>query len=90
MNNDSSDVSYNDFLEQLKMNFSDFMRMAEAGRSVRHSALLARKKSIKIREMLKEFRNVSLTQDKRITDILQKAKEEMIHGTKEPDIYDNE
>ena len=67
-------IAYRDFLEKLKIEFGDFLRYAEAGKTVRYAALTARKKSIFLRNILKEFRNQSLNNDKRITGILKEAK----------------
>ncbi|MCK5018184.1 MAG: hypothetical protein KAS32_14100 [Candidatus Peribacteraceae bacterium] len=65
---------YRAFLEMLKIEFGDFLRLAETGRTVRHASLKSRKKSIRIRELLKEFRNVSLHNDDKINKIMQDAK----------------
>lgn len=58
--------SYDDFLEALKIEIGDLFRDAEHGKSVIHSGLKARKKSIKIRDLLKIFRNKSLVLEKRL------------------------
>jgi len=66
--------TYRDFLEIMKIEFGDFLRLCEAGRTIRHASLKARKKSIRLREMLKDFRPVSLENDKRIERIIKEAK----------------
>lgn len=66
--------TYRDFLERMKIEFGDFLRLCEAGRTIRHASLKARKKSIKLREILKDFRQVSLENDKRIEKIIMEAK----------------
>lgn len=67
-------ISYNQFLEKLTIEFSDFIRTAQAGRTVRHASLRARKQSIKLRDLLKQFRQHALENDKRIANILSEAK----------------
>jgi hypothetical protein len=74
---DKTKVSYRDTVERLKIEFSHFLRLCEAGRTVRHAALKARKKSILLRQLLKDFRNVSLENDAKILEIMNKAKEEL-------------
>lgn len=66
--------NYREFLEIMKIEFGDFLRLAELGRTVLNSALKARKKSVMIRDMLKKFRNVSIDNDKRVMKILAEAK----------------
>jgi len=68
------ETTYREFLERFKIEFGDFIRLAETGKTVRYSALKARKKSIQLRNMLKDFRGYSLTNDKRISEILSEAK----------------
>lgn len=67
-------TTYREFLEMVKIEFGDFLRLAETGKTVRYAALKARKKSIQLRNMLKDFRGFSLTNDKRISEILDEAK----------------
>ena len=67
-------ISYVQFLEKLTIEFSDFIRTAQAGRTVRHASLRARKQSIRLRELLKQFRQYALDNDKRIATILSEAK----------------
>ena len=67
-------TTYREFLERVKIEFGDFIRLAETGKTVRYSALKARKKSIQLRNMLKDFRNFSLSNDRRISEILDEAK----------------
>lgn len=66
--------NYRDFLEVMKIEFGDFLRLSELGRTVLNSALKARKKSVMLREILKKFRLVSLENDKRIMRIIAEAK----------------
>lgn len=70
----SENNTYRDFLEKMKIEFGDFLRLCEAGRTIRHASLKARKKSMKLREILKDFRQVSLENDKRIEKIIMEAK----------------
>ena len=70
----SENMTYRNFLEVIKIEMGDFLRHAEAGRTVRHASLRARKQSIKLREILKEFRQVSLNNDRRIAEIILEAK----------------
>ena len=69
-----SNPSYRVFLEIIKIEMGDFLRQAEAGRTVRHASLRARKQSIKLRLILKKFRQISLNNDRRIADIISEAK----------------
>lgn len=64
--NDVDIKNYDEFLEILKIEIGDFFRDAEHGKSVIHSGLKARKKSIKIRDLLKIFRKKSLTLEKEL------------------------
>ena len=66
--------TYRDFLEVMKIELGDFLRLCEAGRTVRHASLKARKKSIRLRELLKKFRQISLENDRRIKNIIMEAK----------------
>lgn len=66
--------TYRDFLERMKIEFGDFLRLCEAGRTIRHASLKARKRSIKLREILKDFRPVSIENDRRIEKIIMEAK----------------
>lgn len=70
----NENMTYREFLEIIKIEMGDFLRHAESGRTVRHASLRARKQSIKLREMLKSFRQISLNNDKRIADIIAEAK----------------
>lgn len=72
--------SYDDFLEMLKIEFGDFMRYAESGKTIRYQGLKARKKSMRIRELFKLFRPVSIEQEKKINGILQTAKDKIKAG----------
>ena len=68
-------MSYDDFLERLKIEFGDFIRFAESGKTIRYQGLKARKKSMKLRQLLKYFRPVSISQEKKINDVFHTAKE---------------
>jgi len=68
---------YREFLEIMKIEFGDFLRLSEAGRTVLNSALSARKKSVMLRDMLKKFRIISMNNDKRITKILTEARNQI-------------
>ena len=67
-------TTYREYLEKLKIEFGYFLRLAESGRTIRHAALQARKQSIVLRTFLKDFRNVSIENDKRISQIMSEAK----------------
>jgi hypothetical protein len=77
VNNNQSEPNYDDFLEIIKMMFGEFLRFAEAGKTNRHRGMKARKISMKLRELLKEFRPKSIEQEKKITQIMQHAKEDI-------------
>jgi len=71
------DITYDEFLERLKIEFGDFIRFAEAGKTVRYQGLKARKKSMKLRKLLKFFRPVSIEQEKKINAVFHQAKQEI-------------
>lgn len=75
MNSVIERMSYDEFLERLKIEFGDFIRYAESGKTIRYQGLKARKKSMKLRQLLKYFRPVSIAQEKRINDVMHAAKE---------------
>ncbi len=68
-------ITYDEFLERLKIEFGDFIRFAECGKTIRYQGLKARKKSMKLRQLLKLFRPVSIAQEKKINEVFQSAKE---------------
>lgn len=68
---------YSEFLEILKIEIGDFLREAEMGRTVRHSSLKARKKSIRLRRLFKLYRQVSLENDRRIRKIMDEARDQI-------------
>ena len=76
-NNRPLDISYDEFLERLKIEFGDFIRFAEAGKTVRYQGLKSRKKSMKLRQLLKKFRPVSIDQEKKINAVFHQAKVEI-------------
>jgi len=73
-NEQDNQMTYSSFLEILKIEFGDFLRAAEGGRTIRHASLKARKKSIRLRELLKQFRVHALENDRRIARIFHEAK----------------
>ena len=77
----SKNTSYKEFLEIIKIEMGDFLRLAESGRTVRHASLKARKQSIKLRTILKTFRQISLNNDKRIANIISEAKTKISEET---------
>ena len=74
---ESCPYTYRQYLEILKIEFSDFMRIADSGRTIRHASLKARKISIKLRELLKMYRVVSINNDKKINQIINTAKQKI-------------
>lgn len=70
-------MTYKRFLSELDKNYEEFRDMADKGGGIRHSALLARKKSIELRRLLKEFRLYSLENDKKISKIMKEAKKKI-------------
>jgi len=62
-------------LDRIDHTYKDFMRIAEIA-SNRHAALKARSFSVNLRKLLKEYRDDSLQQDKKINEIMKKAKQE--------------
>ena len=71
---------YSEFLELLKIAFGDFLRLAEQGKTIRHASLRARKLSITIRDLMKQYRMIALENDKRITKIYTEAKKQIKTG----------
>jgi len=69
--------TYRDFLKHLEEEFNDFIKTAQKGRTVRSQALKARKKSLKLREDLKFYRNISLYNDEQITKIIKEFKKQI-------------
>jgi hypothetical protein len=65
---------YKELVEQLKIEFGDFLVKAQKGLFVRHMGLRARKKSILLRKLLKKFREYSLKNEQRINAIVNEAK----------------
>ena len=70
--------SYDDFLSVLTIEFSDFLRDADYAKDIRHSCLKSRKKSIRLRELLKIFRIKSLEQEKYLNYKFKKRQESSI------------
>ncbi len=56
--------NYFQFIEQLKSKFGSFFLDAERGADNRSAALRARKLSIELRDDLKDFRSLSIENDK--------------------------
>ena len=71
------DISYDEYMEILKIEIGDFIRHAESGKIVRYQGLRARKKSMRLRELLKIFRTKSIQQERKITGIMKSAKNEV-------------
>ena len=82
MSSDKNKDEYRRFLEKLRIEIGDFLREAERAEVIRFSARKARSQSVKVRDLLKTYRLVSLKQDKKIN-------KEKYKGTK-PEINCNE
>ena len=67
-------LTYDEFLERLKIEIGDFFVHAEAGKTVRHQGLKARKDSMKLRKLFKMYRPISIRQEQRINEIMREAK----------------
>jgi hypothetical protein len=80
-NSDTDSDKYDVFMERLKIAIAEFFRYAEAGKTIRYQALKARKKSIDIRNLLKQFRVVSLRQEKKISKVFEEAKKKLNNQT---------
>lgn len=59
---------YTDFLEYIKNEFGKFLRLSDKGMYVRFHASQARSKSMYIRKLLKQFRVMSIANDKKLKD----------------------
>ena len=55
---------YDRYLEKLEMKMNEFLKVARRGSNVKVTALEARKMSMSLREDLKEFRKLSINNDK--------------------------
>lgn len=77
MTDKNKEIGYIEFLEKLKIEFGDFLCKAESGRVVRNSGLKSRTKSLKLRDMLKQFRIISLRNDKKIAKIMENARKKI-------------
>ena len=60
---------YDDCVDELQNLMDTFIRDARAGSHVNFRGLQARKNSIKIRKSLKEFRKLSVENQKKISDL---------------------
>lgn len=56
---------YDEFLAGIKVKFDDFMFSAQKGQTNKTAALAARKDAMFIRGLLKEFRTVSVENDRK-------------------------
>lgn len=72
---------YSEFLEKLRIEIGDFFRIADLGKNIKYNSLKSRKKSIFLRELLKEFRNVSLQNEKYLKEL--KDEEESVQHNEE-------
>ena len=77
---ENSIKKYSEFLDLLRLVFNDFLRFAEQGKTIRHASLKARKISITIRDLMKQYRVIALENDKRITKIYMEAKKQIKQG----------
>jgi hypothetical protein len=55
---------YRSIVQELDLKFKDFMFSAERGSTNKYHALMARKEALRIKGLLKEFRQFSLKNDK--------------------------
>lgn len=62
-------------LKDIKDTFECFIRIAEVSKN-RHTTLKARSLSVKLRTLLKSYRIKTLEEDKKINEIMRKAREE--------------
>ena len=70
-------VSYQDFLEIMRIELGDFFRLAENARTVRHASLKARQQSMKLRFLFKLYRTKAIENDERINRIMLDAKRQL-------------
>lgn len=68
---------YDMFMERLKILVGEFFMMCEKGRTIRYQGLKARHKSMELRNVLKDFRRVSLKNEKYITELYKKLKDSL-------------
>ena len=67
-------MTYDEFLERLRIEFGDFIRFAESGKTVRYQGLKARKASMALRKLLKVYRPLSIAQERKINNVYQEAR----------------
>lgn len=67
-------LSYDEFLERLKIEIGNFLSRAERGKINKHQGFKSRASSMRLRELLKMYRRVSLKQERIITNVIQESK----------------
>ena len=72
----NENLSYEEFLERIRIEIGDFLRSAELGKTNRHQGMKSRKISMYLRSSLKEFRKKSIKHEKKITEMYKKTKKE--------------
>jgi hypothetical protein len=73
----NSTESYSEYLESIKKTFNDFIRLAEVGKTVRSTARRSRRASMLIATMMRDFRKISINNDKKICAIYKNAKKKI-------------
>lgn len=70
-------LSYDEFLERLKMELGSFFSRAERGKTNAYQGLRSRRDSMRIRDLLKVYRKISIRQEKRIKQITRESKKKI-------------
>lgn len=73
-----NNTEYREFLERLRIEFSNFQVMAEKGATVPYSALNSRKQSKSLEKLLLDFRKISRRNEATIKADRKKQKEDLI------------
>ena len=68
-------AEYREFIERLKIEIGQFFRLAEEGKQKTTLALKSRKQSILLRNLLKEYRHISIENEKEIKKMKNNRKE---------------
>ena len=85
-----NNCTYEEFVEKMKIELSDFIRLAECGKNIKYHGMKARKKSMKLRELLQAFRRVSVLQEKKIEHLYKEQKKYIRQKLQEPEVINTD
>ena len=75
----NSNETFRDKIERLVIDFGDFIRVSQSINTRNHHRIF-RKHTMKLRESLKDLRRSSLEAEKKMNDILDKAKKDIVEN----------